>query len=139
MLVAGLGRNIEPEALGPLPPNVAAFSWTPQLRLLGAAACSVNHGGIHTINECIHFGVPMVVYSGQRYDQNGCAARIAYHGLGLRGDKDRDDADQIEAAIHRVLTEPAFRETMRRFQGHYERVRRSRYLEQTVGAFLEPN
>lgn len=137
LLVVGLGGNVEPEALGALPPNAFAFGWTPQLRLLEAADVSVNHAGIHTINECIHFGVPMLVYSGGRYDQNGCAARVDYHGIGLRGDKDLDDESEIGRKLARVLEEPGFRQNMARVRAHYVRHREENSVGTLVDAHLQ--
>lgn len=136
VLVLGLGGKIEASALGPLPPNVSAFAWTPQLRLLEVAACSVNHGGIHTINECVHFGVPMLVYSGKQFDQDGNAARVAYHGLGLRGDKDRDSTEEIAAKLERVLTEPGFKTAADRFRRRYLEEREQGRLEEVVDTLL---
>jgi zeaxanthin glucosyltransferase len=54
----------------------------PQLSLLRQAAAMVTHGGINSIMECIHFGVPMVIVPGLR-DQPGNAVRAAHHGLAL--------------------------------------------------------
>ncbi|NNF26796.1 MAG: hypothetical protein HKN73_06240, partial [Gemmatimonadetes bacterium] len=64
VMILGLGRSVEVETLGPLPDNVRVFPWIPQLRVLQHVDCCINPGGINTINECIHFGVPMLIYSG---------------------------------------------------------------------------
>lgn len=116
-VVLGLGGKLKPEDLtanagaregtkgqGDLPSNVHAFSYIPQLRALASADLSINHGGIHTIHECLHFAVPMLVYSGKRSDQPGCAARVHYHGLGLMADKDMDSSDLILEKISQVLS-----------------------------------
>jgi UDP:flavonoid glycosyltransferase YjiC (YdhE family) len=110
MLILGLGGLIDANTFGILPENVYAFHWVPQLEVLKYADCSINHGGIHTINECIHFKVPMIVYSGKKFDQNGCAARIMYHGLGIMSDKDVDNPEQIQKHIHTILSNNAFSE-----------------------------
>ena len=51
----------------------------------------------------------MVVYSLQFNDQNGTAARVAYHGLGIVGDKDRDDAVTIRSHIRQLLLDQTHR------------------------------
>ncbi len=94
--------------------NIHLFEWLPQLEVLKHADCSVNHGGIHTINECIHFAVPMLVYSGGQHDQNGCAARIAYHQLGIRGDKYKDSVEDIQQYIEAVISNGLFKERVLR-------------------------
>lgn len=111
-LIIGLGGLLDQKDFGQLPANVHAFSYVPQLQVLAKAHLSINHGGIHTINECLHYKVPMLVYSGKRSDQNGCAARIAYHGLGIMADKDKDDVATIKNKIETVLTDEHYRKNM---------------------------
>lgn len=95
--------------LGPLPTNVHAFSWVPQARLLASADLSINHGGIHTINECLYFGVPMLIFSGGRHDQPGTVARVAWAGLGHTGDRASDDVSTIAGRIDAVLSDQTLR------------------------------
>lgn len=116
MLILSLGNTLSPDALRDVPANAHAFRWVPQLKVLARADCSINHGGSHSIAECIRFAVPMLVYSGKRYDQNGCAARVQYHGLGLMRDKDRDGPDEIRRQIRRVLDDARFAERARHFR-----------------------
>ena len=99
LLIVSLGTRIDPSAFNDLPENAYLFDSVPQLRVLKEADLSINHGGIHTINECLFCQVPMLVYSGKTSDQNGCAARVHYHGLGLMADKDADDALTIRQKI----------------------------------------
>lgn len=103
LLMISLGGKIKKEELGDLPKSVYAFDRVPQLSVLKQADLSINHGGIHTINECLHFRVPMLVYSGKRSDQNGCAARVHFHGLGLMADKDKDRPEDIKRKISEML------------------------------------
>lgn len=102
-LIISLGGKLDSNTFNNLPNNVHVFKWVPQLYLLSKIDCSINHGGIHTINECISNKVPMLIYSGKKYDQNGNAARIAYHGLGLMGDKDLDSSEIINSKIRNIL------------------------------------
>ena len=108
-LVLALGKKLEVDDLGPLPENVYAFDWVPQLKVLEQADAAITHGGISTINECIYYRVPMVVYSTKHVDQNGCAARVAHHGLGIMADKDRDKAPDIRRNVAAILTDSTYR------------------------------
>ncbi len=122
-LVLGLGDKLTALSLAPVPPNALLLRWAPQLEVLEIADCAITHGGISTINECIAHGVPLVVYSTQHVDQNGCAVRVAHHGLGVQADKDRDGPGEIERTIEHVLHDAAIRERveqMRRVFGDYE-------------------
>jgi UDP:flavonoid glycosyltransferase YjiC (YdhE family) len=135
-IVIGLGGKLEPEALGVLPANVTALGWVPQLDVLARADLSINHGGVNTIHECIHFRVPMVVYSGKKHDQNGCAARVSYHGLGLRGDKDLDGVAEIEAKIERVLSEPSFRDNVEAAHARYRAMKGDDTLNRAIAELI---
>ena len=131
-MIISLGGLLKEATFDTLPANVHSFSWVPQLRILEQADCSINHGGIHTINECIHFRVPMLIYSGKRSDQNGCAARVAYHGLGIMADKDVDGAEDIQFKINQVLNESSFKERMEEMHRHYQKYQEENRLASVV-------
>ena len=109
-LVLGLGGQLSPQTLGELPPRVHAFDWVPQMLLLQYADCAIHNGGINSLNECLYHGVPMLIYSLKRYDQDGNAARAAYHGLGITGDIEQDDAEKIEAYLQQLLSDRKYRQ-----------------------------
>ncbi len=115
-LVLGLGGTLDPTALGPCPPNVLILEYAPQLEILDDADLAITHGGIGTINECLLKGVPMVVYSTGFVDQNGCAVRLAHHGLGVVGHKEADDDAMIERNILRALEDPELRQRVQTFR-----------------------
>lgn len=124
-LVLGLGGKLAAASLDSLPPNAVALEWAPQLEILELADGALTHGGINTINECIARGVPVVVYSTNRVDQNGCAARVAYHRLGIIGDIDGDDAPQIERNISQILTDREIIGSVDTMHDTFERYTRS--------------
>lgn len=132
ILLISLGSLIESKDLEPLPENVFLFDWLPQLKVLEQADCSINHGGTHTIYECIHFSVPMLIYSGKRFDQNGTAARIAYHGLGIMADKDVDNSAKIEENISEILTDPLYGLKVAAIHAKYEA-----YKKLKISSFLQ--
>ncbi len=118
-LVLGLGSKVDPTQLSALPSNVLALDFAPQLAVLKQAQCMVTHGGSTTLNECIHFGVPMLMYSTGHGDQNGNAARVVYHGLGLLGDRTQDDATAIEHRLLRILGDTRLRHRMDEMQARF--------------------
>ena len=135
-LVLGLGGQLAPDQLFPLPANVHAFSWAPQLQVLKQADCVINNGGINSINECIYFGAPMLVYSLKRFDQTGNAARIKYHGLGIVGDLSRDDATQVRNHIQTLLTDPSYQMQMARMRDRFHRYADENSAVRAVEALL---
>jgi UDP:flavonoid glycosyltransferase YjiC (YdhE family) len=135
-LFVGLGGSTDPADLGETPVNVHTFSYVPQLKVLRQADLSINHAGIHTIHECSHFGVPMLIYSGKQSDQPGCAARVHHHGLGLMADKDIDDARAIRENIERVLKDEAFRSKVLDMQATCQGYADRGVFEKAVSTFL---
>lgn len=120
-----------------LPDNIHVFNWLPQLRVLEKADVSINHGGIHTINECVHYGVPMLIYSGGRHDQNGCAARVGYHGVGIVGDKKSDRAEDVEHFLHDLMTNRSYSESLEALRQKDKEYRTYRAAENYIDRMLK--
>jgi UDP:flavonoid glycosyltransferase YjiC (YdhE family) len=132
-LVLGLGGQATEGDLGPIPDNVLLLDWAPQLEVLELADCAINHGGITSINECITSGVPMVVYSPSLVDQDGCATRIEYHGLGVDARWSTKEPERLEQHVARVLSDQAMRGRVRAMRRVFDR-----YSEEaTVVAVIE--
>jgi len=132
ILIIGMGGLINEETLGVLPGNIFAFSYVPQLKVLAKADLSINHGGIHTINECVFFKVPMLIYSGKKSDQNGCAARVDFHNLGIMADKDIDSPEQIRAKINQVLTDKLYQENIEQMNQVFQKYKNEKTLEKII-------
>jgi len=103
ILILSIGRFKDERDFRDRPSNVFIFTHVPQLEVLKKAAMAIVHGGIHTINECILLKVPMLIYSGEKADQNGNAARLIYHGIAEAGDRSQDEAKDIQRKIRSVL------------------------------------
>jgi len=119
-LVIGLGGKTGAEALGPLPENVLAMDYAPQLEVLAAASAAVTHGGITSINEAISCGVPLLVYSTSHVDQDGCQVRVVHHGLGLAGDIRSEDTSLLESQLEALLAPGEIRENVLRMKSTFE-------------------
>jgi zeaxanthin glucosyltransferase len=115
-MVLGLGDRLEPEALEPLPPNVHAIAWAPQMEALASADVAIHHAGVSSLNEAVVSGVPMVAYPFRFLDQPGNAARIAFHGLGVIGDRAHDSPIDITRRIAQVIDDPRHRAAVARMR-----------------------
>ena len=73
------GRS--PESLGPLPENVIAAAYAPQLELLEKASLTLTHGGLNTVLDSLSYGVPMILVP-LTYEQPAIAARVVRIGAG---------------------------------------------------------
>ena len=94
-----------PGELGRLPAGWLIRPYLPQVRLLGSASVAVTHGGNNSVTEAIGSGVPLVVLPFST-DQFAGAAAVEQSGFGVALDPNAATADDIAAAVLRVLDLP---------------------------------
>jgi UDP:flavonoid glycosyltransferase YjiC (YdhE family) len=116
-LIVACGRATAPERFRRTP-NVTVVAAAPQLQLLAAAHLHITHGGANSVKESVLSGVPMLVYP-RRADQPGNAARVAFHGLGERGDRAADGPGQIAERAARVLEGQGYHHSAKRWQEEF--------------------
>jgi len=114
-VVLSVGKNIDPENLGPIPSNTIVVRSAPQIELLKRAALCITHAGLNTTLESLAHGVPMVAIP-IGYDQPGTAARIAHHGTGEFIEVDELTTDRLRGLIEKVLQDSSYRERADDFQ-----------------------
>lgn len=106
-VVVTLGKALEGLHLQS-PANVTILPNAAHDEILAKARAVVTHGGHGTIMRSLSHGVPLVVLPMGR-DQNDNAARVTYHGAGLRLDPSASP-QVLGEAVRRVLSEPDFAE-----------------------------
>lgn len=111
-IVVSTGNEQSRAALADRFPGVDIFSVVPQLAVLRMADLAITHGGSSTFRECVATGTPMLVFPRQ-FDQPSFAARVCFHGLGLRGSRRFDTRGAIRRKALRILTNPAYRVRIR--------------------------
>lgn len=99
-------------------PNILVRTFVPQLDLLARMSAVVCHGGHNTVCESLFHGVPLVV-APIRDDQPVIAAQVADAGAGLRLRFGRASAEQIGAALDRVLGEASFADAAARIAASF--------------------
>lgn len=114
------------------PPNAILVESAPQLELLQKAAVTITHGGLGSVKESVYFGVPMLVFPLMR-DQPGNAARIVYHGLGLRG---TPSAEAVRADLRRILEDGPMRERVQAFSRRFRQLESERPSLRIVESLL---
>jgi UDP:flavonoid glycosyltransferase YjiC (YdhE family) len=85
--------------------------------VLPEAAVVVTHAGLGTVHAALAHGLPLVCLPLGR-DQPDNAARVEWHGAGLRLSPDSSPV-VIRAAVERVLREPAFAASARRLSAAF--------------------
>jgi UDP:flavonoid glycosyltransferase YjiC (YdhE family) len=99
-----VGRDRDPAELGPLPPNVHAEHWVPQVDVMTHAAAMACHGGSGTVRMGLTAGVPMAILP-LFADQPWNAERVAGLGAGIAV----TDADQLGNAVRALLDDDSYR------------------------------
>lgn len=115
-LVAAIGHTIPIETLEPIPPNVSAAAFQPQLDILGKASLFITHAGTGSVMEAIYFGVPMIAVP-QMDEQCLTARRMAELGLGVAlDDRDKITVERLKKEIAFVLGSAEIHASMARMQ-----------------------
>jgi UDP:flavonoid glycosyltransferase YjiC (YdhE family) len=118
----------------PLGKNIHFLSKVPQLELLPKVDVFITHGGLNSIQEALHFGIPTLNYPlNLDCDHVGNAARIFYHRLGLRGEISQDSPKEIAEKINELLTNPLYKQNLQAFKEKTE----VKYTEERVLALFE--
>ena len=128
-VIIALGNRVGLNKLGALPENVLCVGFAPQMEILSVSDCAVIHGGMTTVYECIHYGVPMVLYPFKVNDQLGTAARIQYHQLGLVGNRSKDSTSKIRERIAKAMGDRLIRNNSERLRQNI-----SRYTDEKIAA-----
>lgn len=89
------------DELGAIPDGWLVREYLPQVRLLGAAAVAVTHGGNNSVTEAVGQAVPLVVLPFST-DQFAGAAAIERTGAGRALDPQTAGVEELAAAIEEV-------------------------------------
>ena len=81
-VILNTGR-INPNSLGKIPSNIFAYSFVPQIEVLGKVDIFLTHCGMNSVNEAISLGVPMIAMPFMN-DQISNAKRVVELGIGKR-------------------------------------------------------
>jgi zeaxanthin glucosyltransferase len=114
-LVLSIGDQLEPEQIGPVPPNAIIVKRAPQLELLKLASVCITHSGLNTVLESLAQGVPQVAIP-VTFDQPGIGTRISYHKTGVVTSLDKLSATHLSTLLGEVLRDQTYRENARRIK-----------------------
>lgn len=112
VVVSTGGRPVE--SLGAdLPANVRVAEYLPYDRLLPLVDVLVTNGGYGGVQQALSYGVPLVV-AGQTEDKIEVTARVGWSGAGVNLRTRSATAEQVGAAVQRVLSDGSYRAHARR-------------------------
>lgn len=105
-LILSVGQQVDPAALGELPPHVTAAQHVNQMAVLADCDAFLTHCGMNSVSEALYCGVPLVLFP-QTAEQNGVANRTAELGAGIRLNKPA--AEAIRAAVDQIISNDSYR------------------------------
>jgi len=108
-----LGPTLDPAEFR-CPENVVVVQSAPHDQVFRYADAVITHAGMGTVARALAHGLPLVCMPMGR-DQDDIAARVHWHGAGLRVRRSASAA-KISASLHRVLSEHSFREAAERLR-----------------------
>jgi UDP:flavonoid glycosyltransferase YjiC (YdhE family) len=118
-VVVTVGRELEPQALGPHPANVRVEGYVPQSFLLPHCELVVSHAGSGSVVGALAHGLPMVLLP-IGADQPLNAARChELHVARILDPFQATSADVSDAASN-VLSDPSYRRNAQRLKGEIE-------------------
>ncbi|MFG2936703.1 nucleotide disphospho-sugar-binding domain-containing protein [Streptomyces sp. NPDC048282] len=117
LVIATLGREAELERV---PANARVAEFIPFDDLLPHTDVLVSNGGFGGVQQALGHGVPMVL-AGQTEDKTEVTARAAWAGAAINLATQRPQAQDVRAAVEKVLTEAACRERAAELAAEYAR------------------
>jgi len=112
-VVATVGRNLDPEELGPQPANVRIERYLRQSEVLPRCRAVVSHGGSGSILGALSHGLPLVLLP-MGADQPQNAARCEELGVARVLDAVHATPEDVRDAVTDVLTDPSCRSAAER-------------------------
>lgn len=121
LVVLSTGQFDELQALEPIPPNFIVRTYAPQPLLMPYTHVFISHGGMNSIHDALRHEVPLLVIP-QTFEQTINAIRVQELGAGISWwkKKDRITPQNLQAAVKRLLTEPAFATNLRKIKASFE-------------------
>lgn len=104
-----LGKDTDPNVLGPQPSHVEVHRFVPQDQILPDCACVLAHGGGGTLLGSLGWGVPLLLLP-QFGDQFDNADRAMAAGVALVLKSGDLNVEAVTAALSRLLHDPVFAE-----------------------------
>ncbi len=120
-IILATGTEEIKNSLGPLAPNVRAFTNIPQLEILKHTDVFINHGGMNSISEGMKNGVPMLIIPHSK-DQFSNSLRIKELGVGDEILADHLNKENLRHKVLNLMFSPQIQKTVKKIKEEFERV-----------------
>jgi zeaxanthin glucosyltransferase len=108
-LVLSVGKELK-NTLKTQAKHIKILETVPQRGLLKEVDVFITHGGLNSVLESAYAGVPMLLVPlNNKWDQNGNAARVVHHGLGIKINLN-DSKMTLEKGVNKMLENRSYKE-----------------------------
>ncbi len=111
-VILSIGNKINAEDIGKKPDNFLVLPKVPQLEILKKCHAFVTHGGMNSVGEALHYGVPMLVIP-RRGDQFLVAKQVEKTGVGASLSTQDVTPESLYNAVTGILQHPDYRANAR--------------------------
>ncbi|MEB2356403.1 UDP-glucosyltransferase [Bacillus pumilus] len=118
-VVLATGEKVDRSLLKEAPSHFLIEPYVPQLEVLELTDVFVTHGGMNSVNEGIHYNVPMVVIPIDK-DQPMVAQRLTELSAARALDKDQLTAKQLRETVESVLESNTYRAGIEKIEESFQ-------------------
>ncbi|MDO3661828.1 glycosyltransferase [Bacillus sp. C28GYM-DRY-1] len=118
-VVIATGEKANLTKLKQAPENFIIAPYVPQLEVLEHADVFITHGGMNSVNEGIHFNVPLVVMPHDK-DQPMVAQRLSELHAGYVISKDEVDVQKLKQGVDEVLHHDQYKEGIKKINQSFQ-------------------
>jgi MGT family glycosyltransferase len=120
-IIIATGNEEIKKSLGPLAPNVRAFTKIPQLEILKHTDVFINHGGMNSISEGMKNGVPMLIIPHSK-DQFSNSMRVRELGVGDEILSSHLTKENLRHKVLNLMFSPQVQKTVKKMKDEFDRV-----------------
>lgn len=135
-VVIATGERVDMTKVKEAPEQFIISSYVPQLKVLEHTDVFITHGGMNSVNESIHFNVPMVVIPHDK-DQPMVAQRLTELNAGYRVSKDNLKPETLKDAVNQVLTNKSYKDNIKKINESFQESGGPEKALEVIDAFIE--
>ncbi|WP_431086686.1 macrolide family glycosyltransferase [Paenibacillus sp. 8b26] len=136
IVVIAAGEKADFTKINPAPEHFIISPYVPQLEVLHHSDVFITHGGMNSVNEGIHFNVPLVVLP-QDKDQPMVAQRLTELQAGYRITKDHINVQSLREAVREVVSNAAYKEGVQKINDSFQQSGGTEEALAKIDAYLQ--
>ncbi|WP_149095255.1 macrolide family glycosyltransferase [Paenibacillus terrae] len=136
IVVIAAGEKADFTKINPAPEHFIISPYVPQLEVLRHSDVFITHGGMNSVNEGIHFNVPLVVLP-QDKDQPMVAQRLTELQAGYRITKDQINVQSLRGAVDEVMSNAAYKEGVQKINDSFQQSGGTEEALAKIDAYLQ--